>query len=151
MEIRRIDPRGDLDAIVALVSDHCAWKGLPFDEAKFRQSFGQRMSRDLLIRNGTAVVADEGAIVGLGLFSILEDALGRKNAFIHPPITRKEHAYKVGIEEGLLRELAHYLQSVMKLDTAHIIFPGADRNLLSILMKLGYKKAKGVYFERALD
>ncbi len=150
MEIRRVDPRGDLDNLITLMKEHCEWKGINFDEKTFKSSFNTRMSRDLLIRNGTAIVEDEGLIWGLGLFSILEDPLGRPNAFIHPPITRKEHAYKFGIEEGLIRELMHYIKATMKHDKVHIIFPGNDRNLLSVLMKIGFKKAKGVYYEKDL-
>lgn len=109
------------------------------------------MTANLKVRNGTVVVDDDGTLIGLGLFSILEDALGQPQCFVHPPITRKEHAFRVGIEEGILRELTHYIASTMKLSKANIIFEGSNRNLLSLLMKLDFRKAKGVYYAKDLE
>ena len=93
------------------------------------------------------VAKDEGKIVGWGTYTVFTDYLGNDRALIHQVVTRKEDAFKKGIEEKVIRELQLYIKKTLKLDKIFIICPDTDGSLRSLLMKLGIKKSKNIWYE----
>lgn len=148
--VDRYDPRVDKDALKELFEDFIEKKSYFFSHwAKFEQELNKRVL-DLQYRNSMVVAKEEGKIVGWGTYTIFRDYLGNERALIHQVVTKKEDSFKKGIEEKVIRELQLYIKKTLKLDKIFIICPDSDGSLRSLLMKLGIKKSKDIWYEQEI-
>jgi len=145
--IERYDPRIDKDELKEIFEDFIENKSYFFSHwEKFEAELNRRVL-DLQYRNSMIVAKEGGKIVGWGTYTKFRDYLGNDRVIIHQVMTRKDDAYKKGIEEKILRELQLYVKKTVKLDKAYYICPDSDGALRSIFMKLGVKKSKFVWYE----
>ena len=147
LAIERYDPRIDKDELKEIFEDFIENKSYFFSHwEKFEAELNRRVL-DLQYRNSMIVAKEGGKIVGWGTYTKFRDYLGNERVIIHQVMTRKDDAYKKGIEEMILRELQLYVKKTVKLDKAYYICPDSDGALRSIFMKLGVKKSKFVWYE----
>jgi hypothetical protein len=145
--IERYDPRLDKTQLRELFDDFIENKSYFFSHwKKFEAELNKRIL-DLQYRNSMVVAKEDGKIVGWGTYTLFIDYLGNQRALIHQVLTRKDDAYKKGIEEKVIRELQLYIKKTLKLDTSYLICPDSDSALRSIFMKLGIKKSQFVWYE----
>lgn len=155
MEIKlsRYNPRqdkADLEAIVADFQYRLDQLGEKVDLDKFSKEIDQR-SKSLINRNSIVLAKDGDVLVGAGFFTIWTDFLGNQHCLIHDVVTRKENAFKNGIEEAVLRELFNYLKKTMKIDKIGLWARKRDSNFQSVLMKLKIKKNTDLdYYEHQI-
>ncbi|MHA1776471.1 MAG: hypothetical protein DRO88_05980 [Promethearchaeia archaeon] len=149
IKIARYNPRKDKEQLEALLKAF-EYRVGEVDLEKFNKEIEER-SRDLRLRNAMVVAKEDDKIVGAGFFSIWNDYLGRQHCVLHDVITRKEDAFKKGIEEMIFRELFSYLKKTMKIKKVSLYAKKhGDSNFLSILMKLGIKKSEWDHYEHEL-
>ena len=145
--IDRYDPRLDKDELKEIFEDFITNKSYFFSHwEKFEDELNRR-ALDLQYRNSMIVAKEGGKIVGWGTFTKFRDYLGNDRALVHQVMTRKGDAYKMGIEEKILRELQLYVKKTVKLDKVYYICPDSDGALRSIFMKLSVKKSRFVWYE----
>ena len=149
IEISRYNPRQDKEALQDLVKEF-EYRVGKIDLVKFSAEIDAR-AKDLKLRNSMILAKLDNRIIGAGFFSLWTDHLGFTRCYVHDVITRKEDAYKKGIEEKILRELFKYLKMTMKIEKV-ILFAKkqGDSNLQSIFMKLGIKKGDVDLYEHTL-
>ena len=145
--IDRYDPRLDKDDLKEIFIDFITNKSYFFSHWKKFEDELNRRALDLQYRNSMIVAKEGGKIVGWGTFTKFRDYLGNDRAVVHQVMTRKGDAYKMGIEEKILRELQLYIKKTVKLDKVYYICPDSDGALRSIFMKLGVKKSRFVWYE----
>lgn len=149
IKIARYNPRKDKEELEALIKDF-EYRVGEIDIEKFSKEIEER-SRDLRLRNAMVIAKEEEKIVGAGFFSLWYDFLGRQHCVLHDVVTRKEDAFKKGIEEMIIRELFNYLKKTMKIDKVSLYAKKqGDSNLISIFMKLGIKKSEWEHYELTL-
>ncbi|MFX0188361.1 MAG: GNAT family N-acetyltransferase [Candidatus Hodarchaeota archaeon] len=148
--IERYDPRKDREDLKELFEDFIKNKSY-FDSnwSKFDYELNKR-SLNLQYRNSMVIAKEDGKIVGWGTYTIFRDYLGNDRVLIHQILTRKDDAYKKGIEEMLIRELLNYISSTLGINKFNIICPDSDGNLRSLLLKLGLKKSQFIWYEKEL-
>ena len=145
--IERYDPRLDKEDLKEIFVDFITNKSYFFSHwNKFEDELNRR-ALDLQYRNSMIVAKEGGRIVGWGTYTKFRDYLGNERALVHQVMTRKEDAYKKGIEEKILRELQLYVKKTVKLDKVYFICPDSDGALRSIFMKLGVRKSMFVWYE----
>ncbi|MFX1574375.1 MAG: GNAT family N-acetyltransferase [Promethearchaeota archaeon] len=148
--IDRYDPRSDKEALKALFNDFIENKSYFFSHwQKFEEELNKR-TLDLQYRNGMIIGKEEGKIVGFGMYTIFRDYLGNDRVIIHQIMTRKEDSFKKGIEEKLIRELQLYIKRTLKIDKVYFICPDSDSAFRSLLIKLGIKKSKFIWYEHEI-
>ncbi|MFW9898802.1 MAG: hypothetical protein ACFFDO_06030 [Candidatus Thorarchaeota archaeon] len=148
--IERYDPRKDRDDLKELFEDFIKNKSY-FDSNwnKFEYELNKR-SLNLQYRNSMVMAKEDGKMVGWGTYTIFRDYLGNDRVLIHQILTRKDDAYKKGIEEMVIRELLNYISSTLGIDKFNIICPDSDGNLRSLLLKLGLKKSQFIWYDKEL-
>jgi L-amino acid N-acyltransferase YncA len=145
--IDRYDPRLDKEELKEIFEDFIENKSYFFSHWKKFEEELNRRALDLQYRNSMIVAKEGGKIVGWGTYTKFRDYLGNDRALIHQVMTRKDDAYKKGIEEKILRELQLYVKKTVKLDKSYYICPDSDGALRSIFMKLGVKKSEFIWYE----
>lgn len=93
---------------------------------------------------------EDGKMVGWGTYTVFRDYLGNDRVLIHQILTRKDDAYKKGIEEMIIRELLNYISSTLGVNKFNIICPDSDGNSRSLLLKLGLKKSQFIWYDKEL-
>jgi hypothetical protein len=148
--IERYDPRIDKHALKEIFEDFIKNKSHFFSHwQKFEQELNKRVL-DLQYRNSMVVAKEEGKVVGWGTYTLFKDYLGNDRAIIHQILTKKEDSYKKGIEEKLIREIQLYIKRTLKLDNVYFICPDSDGALRSVLLKIGAKKSKYIWYENEI-
>ncbi len=143
----RFDPRLDEDAVKEIFEDFIENKSYFISTwQEFEKEVNKRVL-DLQYRNSMIVAKEEGEIVGWGTYTLITDYLGNKRALIHQVLTKKENAYRKGIEEQIIRELKLYVKRTLKLDRVFLICQDSDSALRNLVMKLGAKKSKNYWYE----
>ncbi len=147
MIVERFDPRLDKDAVKEIFEDFIENKSYFISTwQEFEKEVNKRVL-DLQYRNSMIVAKEEGEIVGWGTYTLITDYLGNKRALIHQVLTKKENAYRKGIEEQIIRELKLYVKRTLKLDRVFLICQDSDSALRNLVMKLGPKKSKNFWYE----
>ena len=148
--IERFDPRKDRDDLKELFEDFIKNKSY-FDSNwnKFEYELNKR-SLNLQYRNSMIMAKEDGKIVGWGTYTVFRDYLGNDRVLIHQILTRKDDAYKKGIEEMIIRELLNYISSTLGVNKFNIICPDSDGNSRSLLLKLGLKKSQFIWYDKEL-
>ncbi len=145
--IDRYDPRSDKEALKEIFEDFIENKSYFFSHwNKFEEELNRR-SLDLQYRNSMVVAKEEGKIIGFGTYTLFRDYLGNDRVVIHQVLTKKEESFKKGIEEKIVRELQLYIKRTLKIDKVYYICPDSDSALRSLLIKLGVKKSKYIWYE----
>ncbi len=142
IKLVRYNPRQDKADLEALIADFQYRLDLLGEELKlekFSKEIDQR-AKSLINRNSIVLAKDENKLVGAGFFTIWTDFLGNQHCLVHDVVTRKEDAFKKGIEEMVLRELFSYLKKTMKINKIGLWARKRDSNFQSVLMKLKIKK-----------
>lgn len=148
VKIGRFDPRKDKEGLKPLFEDFMENKAyFKSTWEKFEEVLNKRVL-DLQMRNSMIVAKEEDKIVGFGTFTVFSDYLGNQRALIHQVMTYKADSFKKGIEEQIIRELITYIKNTFKMDKYYIICPDSDSSLRSLLMKLGPKKTKFIWYEK---
>jgi len=143
----RFDPRLDKDAVKEIFEDFIENKSYFISSwQEFEKELNKRVL-DLQYRNSMLVAKEEGKIVGWGTYTLIKDYLGNKRALIHQVLTKKENAYRKGIEEIVIRELKLYIKRTLNLDKVFLICQDSDSALRNLVMKLGAKKSKNYWYE----
>ena len=143
----RFDPRLDKDELRQIFEDFIENKSYFISSwQEFEKEINKRVL-DLQYRNSMIVAKEEGAIVGWGTYTLIEDYLGNKRALIHQVLTKKEDSYRKGIEEQIIRELKLYVKRTLNLDKVFLICQDSDSALRNLVMKLGAKKSKNYWYE----
>jgi len=94
------------------------------------------------------IIAKEGdKLVGWGTYTIFTDYLGNDRVLIQQVLTKKEDSFKKGIEEAIIREIITYIKKTTDIDKFNILGPDSDGSLRSLLLKLGLKKSKFIWYE----
>ncbi len=150
VKIGRYDPRQDKESLRELFEDFIQNKSY-FESSwkQFEEVLNKRVL-DLQLRNGMIIAKEEGKLVGYGTFTIFNDYLGNQRALIHQVMTYKADAFKKGIEEMIIKELESYLKNTIKINKYFILCLENDSSLRSLLMKLGPKKSKHIWYEKEL-
>ena len=148
--IERFDPRKDRDDLKELFEDFIKNKSY-FDSNwnKFEYELNKR-SLNLQYRNSMIMAKEDGKMVGWGTYTVFRDYLGNDRVLIHQILTRKDDAYKKGIEEMIIRELLNYISSTLGVNKFNIICPDSDGNSRSLLLKLGLKKSQFIWYDKEL-
>ena len=153
LKLTRYNPRqdkADLEALVADFQYRLDLLGEKLDLTKFSKEIDQR-SKSLINRNSIVLAKEDTNLVGAGFFTIWCDFLGNQHCLVHDVVTRKEDAFKKGIEETVLRELFTYLKKTMKIEKIGLWARKRDSNFQSVLMKLKIKKNTDLdYYEHEL-
>ncbi len=150
MEITRYDPRKDKEALNELFNQFIENKSyFSSNWNSFEYELNKRVL-NLQYRNSMIVAKEGENIVGFGTYTVFRDYLGNNRVLIHQVMTKKEDSYKKGIEEAVIRELITYIKKTIETDKYHIICPDSDGSLRSLLMKLGLKKSKFIWYESKL-
>ncbi|MHA1240304.1 MAG: GNAT family N-acetyltransferase [Promethearchaeota archaeon] len=143
----RFDPRLDKDGVKEIFEDFIENKSYFISTwQEFEKEINKRVL-DLQYRNSMIVAKEEGEIVGWGTYTLIIDYLGNKRALIHQVLTKKENAYRKGIEESIIRELKLYVKRTLDLDKIFLICQDSDSALRNLVMKLGAKKSKYYWYE----
>ena len=149
IKITRFNPRNDMDDLLALIDDF-EYRVGEIDLNAVKEQIKAR-NKDLKLRNSMIIAKEASKIVGAGFFSLWKDFLGKSHCIVHDVVTRKENAFKKGIEEKILRELFQYLKKTMKINKVYLFADKkGDSNLKSVFMKLGIKKGTREYYEHEL-
>ncbi len=148
--IDRYNPRDDKEELKELFEDFAQNK-LYFKTSweDFEKELNERIL-DLTFRNGMVTAKEDGKLVGWGTYSQFKDYLGKERVLIHQVMTKKEDAYKKGIEEQIIRELERYINNTLQINKAYYIGVDSDSNLQSVFMKLGIEKSEYVWHEKEL-
>ena len=143
----RFDPRLDKDGVKEIFEDFIENKSYFISTwQEFEKEINKRVL-DLQYRNSMIVAKEEGEIVGWGTYTLITDYLGNKRALIHQVLTKKENAYRKGIEESIIRELKLYVKRTLNLNKVFLICQDSDSALRNLVMKLGAKKSKNYWYE----
>lgn len=150
IEIGRYDPRKDKEALKELFQDFIQGKCyFESDWDQFEKELNKRVL-DLQQRNSMVIAREEGKLVGWATFTKFRDYLGNDRYLIHQVMTRKEDAFRKGIEEKLILELETYLKKTLNVDKVFFICPDSDSAKRSLFLKLGIKKSKKIWYEREI-
>ncbi|MFO8020691.1 MAG: GNAT family N-acetyltransferase [Promethearchaeia archaeon] len=150
IEIERYDPRKDKDALKEIFEDFIQNKCyFSSNWEEFEKELDKR-SMDLQYRNGMVVAKEDGNLVGFGTYTMFTDYLGNNWVLIHQVITRKQDAYRKGIEEKIIEELQLYVKRSLGEDKAYYICLDSDGSKRSTLMKMGIKKSDKEWYEKEL-
>ncbi len=150
VEISRYDPRKDKDALKELFDDFITNKSY-YESSweKFEEVLNKR-AKDLQFRNSMVIAKEGDNIVGWGTFSVFKDYLGNERVMVHQVLTKKDDSFKKGIEEAIVRELESYLKNSLNVNKVFYISPDSDSKKRSLLMKLGMKKSKLIWYEKEI-
>ncbi len=143
----RFDPRLDLEPVKDIFEDFIENKSYFISTWKEFEKEVNKRALNLQYRNSMIVAKEEGEIVGWGTYTLITDYLGNKRALIHQVLTKKENAYRKGIEEIIIRELKLYVKRTLNLDKVFLICQDSDSALRNLVMKLGAKKSKNYWYE----
>lgn len=150
INIDRYDPRVDKEALRELFKDFISVKSYFFSHwDKFEEELNRR-SLDLQYRNAMVIAKEDGKIVGFGTYTLFRDYLGNDRVLIHQIMTKKEDAFKKGIEEKIIRELQLYVKRSLKIDKVYFICPDSDGAARSLFLKLGVKKSPNFWYEHEI-
>ncbi|MFX1235753.1 MAG: hypothetical protein ACFFBY_14570 [Promethearchaeota archaeon] len=150
IDIDRYDPRLDKDELKEIFEDFIGNKShFSSHWQKFEKELNKR-ALDLQYRNSMIVAKEDEKIVGWGTYTSFIDYLGNERALIHQILTRKEDSYKKGIEEKIIRELQSYIKKTLKHENVYFICPDSDASLRSVLLKIGAKKSKNIWYENKI-
>lgn len=150
MEITRYDPRKDKEALNELFNDFIKNKSyFSSNWNKFEYELNKRLL-NLQYRNSMIIAKEGDKLVGWGTYTIFRDYLGNDRVLIHQVLTKKEDSFKKGIEEAIIREIITYIKKTTEIDKFHILGPDSDGSLRSLLLKLGLKKSKFIWYENNL-
>lgn len=150
MEITRYDPRKDKEALNELFNDFIENKSyFSSNWNKFEYELNKRLL-NLQYRNSMIIAKEGDKLVGWGTYTIFRDYLGNDRVLIHQVLTKKEDSFKKGIEEAILREIIIYIKKTTEIDKFNILGPDSDGSLRSLLLKLGLKKSKFIWYENNL-
>ena len=150
MEITRYDPRKDKEALNELFNDFIENKTyFSSNWNKFEYELNKRLL-NLQYRNSMIVAKEGEKLVGWGTYTIFRDYLGNDRVLIHQVLTKKEDSFRKGIEEAIIREIITYIKKTTEIDKFHILCPDSDGSLRSLLLKLGLKKTKFIWYENNL-
>ena len=146
----RYDPRLDKESLQEIFEDFIQNKSYFVSTWQEFEKGKNKRVLDLQYRNSMNVAKEDGAIVGWGTYTSIEDYLGNKRALIHQVLTKKENSYRKGIEELIIRELKLYIKRTLNLDRVFLICQDSDSALRDLLMKLGAKKSKNYWYENEI-
>ena len=148
MEVERYDPRTDKEGLKDLFTDFIQNKSyFKSNWNNFEYELNKRLL-NLQYRNSMLMVKEGEKMVGWGTYTIFRDYLGIDRVLIHQVLTRREDAFKKGIEEIIIRELINYIKKTNKdIKKIHLICPDSDASMRSLLMKLGLKKSEFFWYE----
>ncbi len=150
MEITRYDPRKDKEALNELFNDFIEHKSyFSSNWNKFEYELNKRLL-NLQYRNSMIIAKEGDKLVGWGTYTIFRDYLGNDRVLIHQVLTKKEDSFKKGIEEAIIREIITYIKKTTEIDKFNILGPDSDGSLRSLLLKLGLKKSKFIWYENNL-
>ncbi len=150
MEITRYDPRKDKEALNELFNDFIENKSyFSSNWNKFEYELNKRLL-NLQYRNSMIIAKEGDKLVGWGTYTIFRDYLGNDRVLIHQVLTKKEDSFKKGIEEAIIREIITYIKKTTDIDKFNILGPDSDGSLRSLLLKLGLKKSKFIWYENNL-
>ena len=150
MEITRYDPRKDKEALNELFNDFIKNKSyFSSNWNKFEYELNKRLL-NLQYRNSMIIAKEGDKLVGWGTYTIFRDYLGNDRVLIHQVLTKKEDSFKKGIEEAIIREIITYIKKTTEIDKFNILGPDSDGSLRSLLLKLGLKKSKFIWYENNL-
>lgn len=149
IKITRFNPRRDMEDLLQLINQF-DYRVNDIDLDAVKEQIEER-NKDLKLRNSMVIAKEDTEIVGAGFFSLWKDFLGKSHCIVHDVVTKKEDAFKKGIEEKILRELFQYLKKTMKIDKVYLFAEKkGDSNLKSVFMKLGIKEGSKQYYESTL-
>ena len=150
MEITRYDPRKDKEALNELFNDFIKNKSyFSSNWNKFEYELNKRLL-NLQYRNSMIVAKEGDKLIGWGTYTIFRDYLGNDRVLIHQVLTKKEDSFRKGIEEAIIREIITYIKKTTDIDKFNILGPDSDGSLRSLLLKLGLKKSKYIWYENNL-
>ena len=150
MEITRYDPRKDKEALNELFNDFIESKSyFSSNWNKFEYELNKRLL-NLQYRNSMIIAKEGDKLIGWGTYTIFRDYLGNDRVLIHQVLTKKEDSFKKGIEEAIIREIITYIKKTTEIDRFNILGPESDGSLRSLLLKLGLKKSKFIWYENNL-
>jgi len=150
LEITRYDPRKDKEALNELFNDFIENKSyFSSNWNKFEYELNKRLL-NLQYRNSMIIAKEGDKLVGWGTYTIFRDYLGNDRVLIHQVLTKKEDSFKKGIEEAIIREIITYIKKTTEIDKFNILGPDSDGSLRSLLLKLGLKKSKFIWYENNL-
>lgn len=150
MEITRYDPRKDKEALNELFNDFIENKSyFSSNWNKFEYELNKRLL-NLQYRNSMVIAKEGDKLIGWGTYTIFRDYLGNDRVLIHQVLTKKEDSFKKGIEEAIIREIITYIKKTTEIDKFNILGPDSDGSLRSLLLKLGLKKSKFIWYENNL-
>ncbi len=150
MEITRYDPRKDKEALNELFNDFIENKSyFSSNWNKFEYELNKRLL-NLQYRNSMIIAKEGDKLIGWGTYTIFRDYLGNDRVLIHQVLTKKEDSFKKGIEEAIIREIITYIKKTTEIDKFNILGPDSDGSLRSLLLKLGLKKSKFIWYENNL-
>ena len=150
MEITRYDPRKDKEALNELFNDFIENKSyFSSNWNNFEYELNKRLL-NLQYRNSMIIAKEGDKLVGWGTYTIFRDYLGNDRVLIHQVLTKKEDSFKKGIEEAIIREIITYIKKTTEIDKFNILGPDSDGSLRSLLLKLGLKKSKFIWYENNL-
>ncbi len=146
----RYDPRKDKEALNELFNDFIENKSyFSSNWNKFEYELNKRLL-NLQYRNSMVIAKEGDKLVGWGTYTIFRDYLGNDRVLIHQVLTKKEDSFKKGIEEAIIREIITYIKKTTDIDKFNILGPDSDGSLRSLLLKLGLKKSKFIWYENNL-
>ena len=150
VEIDRYDPRQDKEDLKELFEDFKENKAyFDADWKRFEDVVNKRVL-DLKFRNAMVVAREDGKMIGWGTYTPFTDYLGNERYLIHQVLVKKEHAFKKGIEEAIIREIETYLKQSLKVDKAYYIMTDKESKKISLFMKMGMKKSPFIWYEKDL-
>jgi len=150
LEITRYDPRKDKEALNELFNDFIGNKSyFSSNWNKFEYELNKRLL-NLQYRNSMVIAKEGDKLIGWGTYTIFRDYLGNDRVLIHQVLTKKEDSFKKGIEEAIIREIITYIKKTTEIDKFNILGPDSDGSLRSLLLKLGLKKSKFIWYENNL-
>jgi hypothetical protein len=150
LEITRYDPRKDKEALNELFNDFIENKSyFSSNWNKFEYELNKRLL-NLQYRNSMVIAKEGDKLIGWGTYTIFRDYLGNDRVLIHQVLTKKEDSFKKGIEEAIIREIITYIKKTTEIDKFNILCPDSDGSLRSLLLKLGLKKTKFIWYENNL-
>jgi len=150
LEITRYDPRKDKEALNELFNDFIENKSyFSSNWNKFEYELNKRLL-NLQYRNSMVIAKEGDKLIGWGTYTIFRDYLGNDRVLIHQVLTKKEDSFRKGIEEAIIREIITYIKKTTEIDKFNILGPDSDGSLRSLLLKLGLKKSKFIWYENNL-
>jgi len=150
LEITRYDPRKDKEALNELFNDFIKNKSyFSSNWNKFEYELNKRLL-NLQYRNSMIIAKEGDKLIGWGTYTIFRDYLGNDRVLFNQVLTKKEDSFKKGIEEAIIREIITYIKKTTEIDKFNILGPDSDGSLRSLLLKLGLKKSKFIWYENNL-